>query len=115
MPSSTWKLWPQPHDELAFGLSILNPDSASVSRKSIVAPLRYGALNGIDDDTHVVELELEVTRLSAAVEPERVLEAAAAAALNRDAEHLGLARRLVGHQAANLVGRPCRECHDGLL
>src|SRR5579862_10046809 len=46
VPSSTWKLWPQPHEELAFGLSILKPDSASVSRKSIVAPFKYGALNG---------------------------------------------------------------------
>ena len=26
-PSSTWNEWPQPHEETAFGLSILNPDS----------------------------------------------------------------------------------------
>ena len=115
VPSSTWKLWPQPHEELAFGLSILKPDSASVSRKSMVAPFRYGALNGSTTTLHVVELELEVARLRAAVEAERVLEAAAAAALDRDAEHLGLAGGLARHQAANLVGRPRRQSDDGLL
>ena len=36
--------WPQPHEAWAFGLSILNPDSSRPVRKSIVAPLRYGAL-----------------------------------------------------------------------
>src|SRR6478609_12174674 len=45
-PSSTWKEWPQPHEETAFGLSILNPDSWSPVRKSTVAPRRYGALYG---------------------------------------------------------------------
>jgi len=30
--SATWKEWPQPQDETAFGLSILNPDSWIVSR-----------------------------------------------------------------------------------
>ncbi len=43
-PSSTVNEWPQPHDAEAFGLSILNPDSSRPFRKSIVAPLRYGAL-----------------------------------------------------------------------
>jgi hypothetical protein len=37
-PSSTWKEWPQPHEETAFGLSILNPDSEMVLRKSMDAP-----------------------------------------------------------------------------
>ena len=55
-----------------------------------------------------------VAGLRAAVEAERVLEAAAAAALDRDPEHLGLAGRLAGHQAANLVGRPLGERDDGL-
>ena len=81
----------------------------------MVAPLRYGALNGIDDDAHVVELELEVAGLGAAVEAERVLEAAAAAALDRDAKHLGLTCGLAGHQAAHLVGRPLGQRDDGLL
>src|SRR5919204_1917880 len=45
-PSSTWNEWPQPHDDETFGLSILNPDSLIVFRKSISAPWRYGALNG---------------------------------------------------------------------
>ena len=43
-PSSTVNEWPQPQEAWAFGLSILNPDSSSPERKSIVAPLRYGAL-----------------------------------------------------------------------
>ena len=43
-PSSTVNEWPQPQEALAFGLSILNPDSWRPVRKSIVAPLRYGAL-----------------------------------------------------------------------
>ena len=45
-PSSTWNEWPQPHAEETFGLSILNPDSFRPSRKSMLAPWRYGALNG---------------------------------------------------------------------
>src|SRR5690348_7981071 len=45
-PSATWKLEPQPQAETTFGLSILNPDSFSVSRKSMVDPCRYGALKG---------------------------------------------------------------------
>ena len=39
-PSSTVKEWPQPHEALAFGLSILKPDSVRPVRKSIVAPCR---------------------------------------------------------------------------
>ena len=98
--SATWKLWPQPHEPEAFGLSTLNPDSWSDSTKSIVAPLRYVSARGIDDDPDAVELELGVARRRAAVEAERVLEAAAAAALDRDAKHLGLAGRLLRHQLA---------------
>src|SRR5690349_16258262 len=45
-PSATWKLCPQPQAETTFGLSILKPDSCRPSRKSIVEPCRYGALNG---------------------------------------------------------------------
>jgi hypothetical protein len=30
--SATWNEWPQPQEETAFGLSILNPDSWIVSR-----------------------------------------------------------------------------------
>src|SRR6476646_7452510 len=45
-PSATWKLEPHPHAATTFGLSILKPDSCRPSRKSIVAPCRYGALNG---------------------------------------------------------------------
>src|SRR3954464_13618229 len=45
-PSSTWKLCPQPHAAVTFGFSLLKPDSWRPSRKSIVEPWRYGALNG---------------------------------------------------------------------
>lgn len=31
-PSETWKEWPHPQDETAFGLSILKPDSVIASR-----------------------------------------------------------------------------------
>ena len=81
-------------------MSILNPDSWSDSTKSIVAPFRYGALNGSTTTRDAVELELGVALGRAAVEAERVLEAAAAAALDRDAQHLGLAGRLLRHQLA---------------
>src|SRR5690349_16606598 len=57
---------------------------------------------GIDDDAHAVELSLAVALDRAAVEAERVLEPAAAAAADRDAQHLGLAGRLLRHQRAHL-------------
>ena len=85
-PSSTWKEWPQPHEETAFGLSILKPDSEIEFRKSIVVPRRYGALYGIDDDRDALERELDVTLGGAGVEAEAVLEAGAPATLDRDAE-----------------------------
>ena len=69
----------------------------------------------IDDDPDAVELELVVACLRAAVEAERVLEAAAPAALDRDAEHLGLAGRLGGHEAPNLGRRALGERHDSGL
>ena len=43
------------------------------------------------------------------------VEAAAAAALDRDAEHLGLAGRLLRHQGADLGRRPLGERDDGRL
>src|SRR5438105_9032741 len=58
----------------------------------------------IDDDADAVELRLAVSFGSAAVEAERVLEAAAAAAADRDAQHLGLAGRLLRHQRLHLAG-----------
>src|SRR5688500_19355720 len=59
----------------------------------------------VDDDLHAVLLELEVTLLDAPVEAEPVLEAGAPAALDRDAQHLGLARRLLGHKLLDLARR----------
>ena len=69
----------------------------------------------IDDDLDAVELELVVARLGTAVETQRVLEPAAPAALDRDAEHLGLAGRLACHQPADLVGGTGCQRDDGLL
>ena len=66
----------------------------------MLAPWRYGALYGIDDDADAVQLELVVALLGAAVEAERVLEAGAAAALHGDAENGGVAVGLVGLKLA---------------
>src|SRR4051812_10753518 len=63
----------------------------------------------VDDDRHAVELDLEVARLGGPVEPERVLEAAAAAALDRDPQDLGLAGRLLRHERADLRRRALGE------
>src|SRR5207248_54509 len=57
----------------------------------------------IDDDADAVELRLAVAFGCAAVEAERVLEAAAPAAADRDAQHLGLAGRLLRHQRLHLA------------
>jgi len=67
----------------------------------------------IDDDPDAVELELVVAGLRAAVEPECVLEAAAAAALDRDAQHLRLAGGLLRHQRADLRRRTLRQRDEG--
>ncbi len=125
-PSSTWKEWPQPQDETAFGLSILNPDSVIVLRKSIVAPRRYGSDGGVDDDRHALELELVVALRRARVEPEPVLEARAAAALDRDPQHHRVAVRLLGHELLDLdrgrrrdgenrVGGALGDLHDRMV
>src|SRR4051812_11619444 len=58
----------------------------------------------VDDDADAVALDLVVALLRAAVEAERVLEAGAAAALYREAQHLGLAGRLLGLEVPDLVG-----------
>src|SRR5437764_15465739 len=57
----------------------------------------------IDDDADAVKLRLAVAFGCAAVEAERVLEAAAPAAADRDAQHLGLAGRLLRHQRLHLA------------
>src|SRR5262249_42976778 len=67
----------------------------------------------VDDDAAAVELELVVAGRRAAVEAEGVLEAAAAAALDRDAEHLRLAGRLLRHQRGDLRRGAGGESDDG--
>ena len=39
-----WKESPQAQEPVAFGLSIVKPCFSIVSTKSMVAPIRYGAL-----------------------------------------------------------------------
>ncbi len=69
----------------------------------------------VDDDLDAVELQLVVARLGGPIEAERVLEATATAALDRDPEHLGLTGRLLRHQGADLVGGTRGEGDDGGL
>ena len=59
-------------------------------------------------------LDLVVALLRAAVEAERVLEAGAAAALHREAQHLGLAGRLLGLEGPDLLGSALGERDDGV-
>ena len=108
-PSSTWKEWPQPHDETAFGLSILKPDSVIVFRKSIVRAVQVRRAVRVDDDRDALELKLDVPLGHAGVEAEAVLEAGAAATLNRDAKHERVAVRLLRHQLPDLLGRDGRQ------
>jgi hypothetical protein len=70
----------------------------------------------VDDDGDAVDLE-DVVVLLGAVEGERVLEARAAAAANRDAQCLALGVVLTAQQLADLLGRlgAERECLLGGL
>ena len=112
--SSTWNEWPQPHEDVACGLSILKPDSWRPSSQSIVAPVRYGALNGSTTIVTPCCVELVVALERAAVEAEAVLEAGAAAALDRDPEHVGLAGGLGRLELAHLFGRALGQLDEGL-
>src|SRR5215210_1534791 len=75
--------------------------------------LEIGGAERIDDDADAVRLELVVTLHRAAIEAERVLEAGAPAALDGDAQHRGLAFRLLGHQTLDLEGGALGERDDG--
>ena len=81
-------------------MSILNPDSWSAVEEVDRRALEVRRAERVDDDRDAVRLELVVALAGAAVEAERVLEAGAAAALDRDAEDVGLAVRLLGQQLA---------------
>src|SRR6476646_710172 len=72
---------------------------------------KVGRAERVDDDRDALRLDLGVAVLGAAVEAQRVLEAGAAAALDGNAQHAGLALGLLGHQALDLRGRALRE-HD---
>src|SRR5581483_6902190 len=64
----------------------------------------------IDDDGDALALERVVALLGAAVEAEAVLEARAAAALDRDAQHRDVL--LGGHEVADLRRRRRRQRDD---
>src|SRR5579864_7449069 len=57
----------------------------------------------VDDDRHALAVEGEIALLGSVVEAEAVLEAGAAAALDRDPEDGDV--RLLRHQRADLLGR----------
>src|SRR6266516_6399203 len=67
-----------------------------------LGPGRVGSAERVDDDRDAVADQLAVALLGAAVEAERVLETGAPAALDGDAQDLGLAFGLVGHQVLDL-------------
>ena len=78
------------------------------------SPRLYGLLAEYDN-ADAVARDLVVTLLRAAVEAERVLEPGAAAALHREAQHLGLSGRLLRHERADLHRRLRGEGDDGGL
>ena len=114
-PSATWKLEPHPHAEATFGLSILKPGLLQRLEEVDRRALQVRRAERVDDDLDAVELELVVALLGAAVEPERVLEPAATAALDRDAQHLGLARGLLRHDPGDLRRGALGERDEGGL
>jgi hypothetical protein len=85
---------PQPQEEVAFGFSITKRAPISSSEKSMTAFCEEGERDGVHHDLLPLAFEDEVVR-GRIVELDLVLEARAAAALDRDAERLGLARGVV--------------------
>ena len=79
----------------------------------MLGALEVRRAEGVDDHPDAEGLELVVALLGAAVEAERVLEARAPAALDGDAQHPGVAVRLVGLELLDLVGRALGERNDG--
>src|SRR5262249_21334408 len=67
----------------------------------------------VDDDGDAVRIGLAVALLRTPIEPERVLEAGATAALHGQAEHRGLALGLLGLQLLDLRRRALGERDDG--
>ena len=117
--SDQWKLSPQAHEPLALGLSMVKPCFSMVSTKSIVAPIRYGAL--IRSVTTSTPEGLDNVAFEAAlVEEQLVAESRAAARLHRRRKivatftfqkRLDLGCRLVGQDdaagAATGVSKVC--------
>ena len=79
----------------------------------MLGSLEVRGAKGVDDDPHAVRLELVVALLGGPVEAERVLEARAPTALDRDPKHRGVAVGLVRLQLLDLGGRPLGQRNDG--
>src|SRR5262245_34341092 len=77
--------------------------------------LQVRSAERVDDNRDAERVDLVVALLGAGIEAERVLEARAASALNRDAQDIGLAGRLLGHQLADLRGGACGEADQRFL
>src|ERR1700741_3602601 len=71
------------------GVRVLDLEPGFLDRLEVVDPSaeQVRRAEGVDDDGDALALELVVGLLGAAVEAEAVLEAGAAAALDRDAQH----------------------------
>src|SRR5438128_6988524 len=72
------------------GVRVVDREPGGLDRVDIVdlGPLEVGGAERVDHDRDAVRLELVVALLRAAVESEPVLEARAASALDRHAEHV---------------------------
>ena len=111
------KLVPQPHDAFAFGLLTLNEAPIRSSTKSISEPAMIADRHRIDQHDGAVAVDDEVVGGLRALHVELVLEAGAAAALDRDAQHraggLGL------EDLADAPGGALADCdafgHAGIL
>src|SRR2546423_7569245 len=96
------------------GIRVLDLEPGLLDRLEVVDPSTHqvGRAEGIDDDGDALALERVVALLGAAVEAEAVLEARAATALDRAAQHRDVLLR--GHQVADLRRRRRRQRDDAL-
>src|SRR5579862_3072497 len=87
------------------GVRVVDLEPRLLDRLQIVdlRALQVRRAERVDDHAHAVRFGLEVALARAAIEAQRVFEAAAAAATNRNPQDLGLAGRLLRHQALDLL------------
>ncbi len=108
-----WNESPQAQEPDAFGLSIVKPCFSIVSTKSMVAPIRYGALILSVTTCDAAELGHDVTVDGTVIEVELVAETGAATRLHGDAQ-LEIVAAFLGKQITDLVGCTLGE-DDALL